>query len=162
HGTPMLLAGDELGNTQGGNNNVYCQDNEISWINWDAIDDADRALTEFVQRVIELRQAEPLLHRHSFRDGMVIRWLSPSGHDLDSDAGNDEQSRAAGLLLSRGYESAYDATPGLGRLLLLFNAPHESVAFTLPEPEVGDGWLRLLDTSTGDPPNDDMHDGGSA
>src|SRR5690606_30979013 len=77
HGTPMLLAGDEFGNTQGGNNNVYCQDNEISWMNWDEIDAEGEALTEFVRGVIALRKAEPLLHRHSFRDGMIVRWIGP-------------------------------------------------------------------------------------
>src|SRR5690606_2257897 len=82
HGTPLLLAGDEFNNTQHGNNNVYCQDNEISWINWEDIGPADEALQAFVRRAIELRQAETLLHRHSFRDGMVIRWLGPSGEDL--------------------------------------------------------------------------------
>src|SRR5690606_24818180 len=104
HGTPMLLAGDEFGNTQHGNNNVYCQDNEISWLDWDAIDDDDRALTYFVRSVIELRQAEPLLHRHSFRDGMVIRWLGPSGPDLGPDAWSDAETRRVGLWVSEGRE----------------------------------------------------------
>ncbi len=147
HGTPMLLAGDEFGNTQHGNNNVYCQDNEISWLDWDAIDDDDRALTYFVRSVIELRQAEPLLHRHSFRDGMVIRWLGPSGQDLGPDAWIDAETRSVGLLLSKGREPAYGDEPSLSRLLLLYNAHHEDVDFTLPDAEEGDGWTLLLDTA---------------
>src|SRR5690606_9496798 len=160
HGTPMLLAGDEFGNTQRGNNNVYCQDTEISWINWDAIGEDDRLLTDFVRRVIELRQSEPLLHRHSFRDGMVIRWLGPSGKDLEHGAWNDSNTRSAGLLLSRGHELAYGDEPSLARLLLLYNAHHEDVDFVLPEAEDGDGWKLLLDTAAEGSPDEEARQGG--
>jgi isoamylase len=162
HGTPMLLAGDEHGNTQGGNNNVYCQDNEISWINWDAIDDEGRALTDFVRRAIQLRQAEPLLHRHSFRDGMIIRWLGPSGNELAQDAWHDPETRSAGLLLSRGQEAAYGNKPSLGRLLLLFNAHHEDVDFKLPDPNGTTGWKVLLDTASDEPPSEQRSRGGES
>ena len=109
--------------------------------------DDDRALTYFVRSVIELRQAEPLLHRHSFRDGMVIRWLGPSGQDLGPDAWIDAETRSVGLLLSKGREPAYGDEPSLSRLLLLYNAHHEDVDFTLPDAEEGDGWTLLLDTA---------------
>ena len=147
HGTPMLLAGDELGNTQGGNNNVYCQDNETSWIDWEAVDDDGRALTDFVRRAIALRQSEPLLHRHSFRDGMIIRWLLPSGREMNPEAWDDPETRSFGLMLSRGEEAAYTDEPTLARLLLLFNAYHDDIVFTLPDTEEPVGWRILLDTA---------------
>ncbi len=151
HGTPMLLAGDELGNTQHGNNNVYCQDNETSWINWDKVTAADEALIEFVRGTIELRRSEPLLHRYSFRDGMVIRWLAPTGTDLDPAHWEDDNTRCAGLLLERGAETVYGDAPSLGQLLLLFNAGHEDVEFTVPAPQSAPGWRRLLDTAVEEP-----------
>ena len=78
HGTPMLLAGDEFGRTQGGNNNGYAQDSEISWVNWDLNDNA-KALPDFVRRMIALRQAQPLFHRDNWRDMMSVTWLNPGG-----------------------------------------------------------------------------------
>ncbi|WP_049106966.1 glycogen debranching protein GlgX, partial [Klebsiella michiganensis] len=76
HGTPMLLAGDEFGRSQQGNNNGYCQDSEISWVNWEALSDQDHALRHFTQRLIALRAEQPLLRRESWRDGLEIRWFN--------------------------------------------------------------------------------------
>jgi glycogen operon protein len=149
HGTPMLLAGDELGNSQGGNNNVYCQDNEISWIDWEEVGDEDRALTDFVRRTIELRQAEPLLHRHSFRDGMIIRWIDPSGKEQTDKEWKNPESRTIGLLLQRGEEAAYPDDASLSVLLLIFNAHHDNATFTLPDPGGETLWRRILDTANG-------------
>ncbi|EAR20310.1 glycogen debranching protein GlgX [Nitrococcus mobilis] len=149
HGTPMLLAGDEFGQTQNGNNNVYCQDNELSWTDWDAIDAADQALTEFVRQAIKLRQNQPLLHRYSFRDGMKIRWIGPSGNDYSDEEWGDAGSRCIGLLLERGEERAYISDRGERILLAIFNSHHETVAFKLPELEGDFVWQRLLDTHEG-------------
>ncbi|EMT6125401.1 glycogen debranching protein GlgX, partial [Klebsiella michiganensis] len=79
HGTPMLLAGDEFGRSQQGNNNGYCQDSEISWVNWEALSDQDHALRHFTQRLIALRAEQPLLRRESWRDGLEIRWFNAGG-----------------------------------------------------------------------------------
>ena len=149
HGTPMLLAGDEFGQTQNGNNNVYCQDNELSWTDWEAIDAADQALTEFVRQTIELRQNQPLLHRYSFRDGMKIRWISPSGNDYSDEEWRDAASRCIGLLLERGEERAYISDRGERTLLAIFNAHPDTVAFKLPDLEGDFVWQRLLDTHEG-------------
>ena len=160
HGTPMLLAGDEFGNSQQGNNNVYCQDNETSWINWDSIGPEDEALIEFVRRVIAIRQKEPLLHRYSFRDGMGIRWLGPAGEDLGA-AWDDPETRCAGLLLERHGETVYGDLPSLGQLLLLFNAHHEDVEFMLPEPQSPPGWQCLVDTAIDGEPSEEVLAGGA-
>ncbi|HEY8521750.1 MAG TPA: hypothetical protein VIN61_16895, partial [Gammaproteobacteria bacterium] len=149
HGTPMLLGGDELGNTQQGNNNAYCQDNEISWIDWNAVDDEDRELMEFVRRVIALRQREPLLHRHSFRDGMVIDWLNTAGEPLGEEEWSDPGKLTVGLLLNRGRELAYDERQSRKMILILLNAHHEPARFKLPAPGEGGRWQLLVDTASG-------------
>ncbi|MDN5850274.1 MAG: glycogen debranching protein GlgX [Nitrococcus sp.] len=163
HGTPMLLAGDEFGQTQGGNNNTYCQDNEITWLNWEDIDDADQALTEFVRQAIELRGDQPLLHRYSFRDGMIIRWINPSGEDQTEAQWRDAGARCIGLLLERGEEAAYAIEHSERTLLAVFNAHHAAVAFKLPDSEDGSHWHRLLNTNSSDITAQDVtHDSGEA
>jgi glycogen operon protein len=167
HGTPMLLAGDEFGRTQGGNNNAYCQDNEVSWVKWEDIDGDDLALTEFVRRAIELRQGQPLLHRASYRDGMIIRWINPYGSDQTEEQWRDPGARCIGLLLQRPKDPA-DAEPegasalfespedsaiqepqGAPALLTIFNAHHEVVVFKLPNAPGEAQWQCTLDTEVG-------------
>jgi len=144
----MLLAGDEFGQTQDGNNNVYCQDSEISWMKWDEIDTADQALTEFVRRAIALRRTQPLLHRESYRDGMVIRWVNPSGETQVEEQWQDGGARCIGLLLDgREIEDpAFERDEGERTLLIIFNSYHDAVTFTLPSNGGSSGWRRLLDT----------------
>ena len=97
-GTPMLLAGDEFGRTQQGNNNAYAQDNEISWVDWNIGEDG-AALIEFVRRVIALRQAFPILRRSRFLTGEYnaeldvkdVRWLTPSATDIEAEQWQDAQ-----------------------------------------------------------------------
>ena len=128
-GVPMLLAGDELGQTQQGNNNAYCQDNEISWLHWPG-DSSD--LAAFVGRLAELRRKYPALRRrHYARPGEVI-WLKPQGGEMTEQDWRSPIARCLGMLV-RGDED----------LLLLLNAHHEPVAFTLPAGE----WGTLLDTA---------------
>lgn len=79
HGTPMLLAGDEFGRSQMGNNNGYCQDSEISWVHWDNLPETANALREFTRHLIQLRATQPLLRRESWRDGLEIRWFNAGG-----------------------------------------------------------------------------------
>jgi glycogen operon protein len=140
HGTPMLLAGDEFGRTQDGNNNAYCQDAEISWVRWDKIGDRDRALTDFTRRVLKLRAENALFRRESFRDGCVIRWLNPGGGDQQVEHWDDAEAVTIGALLQ------CDVEEGVKEALVLFNSFDGDVPFTLPERE-GAGWRVLLDTS---------------
>jgi glycogen operon protein len=140
----MLLAGDEFGRTQEGNNNAYAQDSEISWVHWDKIDDAGKALTDFVREAIKLREAQPLLRRDSFRDGLKIDWLNASGGEQSDEAWNDPGALAIGARFARddlGGEAWREA-------LILFNSADAQVAFALPERE--GGWRVALDTASGD------------
>jgi len=158
-GVPMLLAGDELGNTQGGNNNVYCQDNETSWIDW-ALDDKAKALHDFVARLIGLRRRHPSFRRRSFFRGKLeddsqakdVLWLRPDGPEMIPADWEGEHVRCLGMLFSgsglidvgqRGEHQSDDD------FLLLLNAYHEAVPFTLPPRP--DGWVRLVDTAQDGP-----------
>src|SRR5690606_104785 len=101
-----------------------------------------------------------LLHRHSFRDGMVIRWIAPSGKDLPDEAWRDPKARCVGLLLSRGEEAAYPDDRMLNVLLLVFNAHYEPVSFKLPKSN-GDRWQLLLDTTRDEAPRSTHRRGAS-
>jgi glycogen operon protein len=153
-GVPMLLAGDELGRTQQGNNNAYCHDSELSWIDWE---NADRALLAFVARLIRLRNQHPLFRRRTFFRGRAVReaemkdisWLNPDGAEMSDEDWGRGSARALGVLISgRGLTERDE----LGRpvedddVLLLLNAHDESVAFPLPGTE-GEHWYAMLDTS---------------
>ncbi len=156
-GVPMLLAGDERGHTQQGNNNVYCQDNDLAWLDWTSTPAGD-ALTAFVQRVIELRRAHPSFRRRNFFEGKPIEgdtvkdvtWLKPDGTEMTPEDWNDDHARCLAKLISghgilergpRG-EALHDDD-----FLLLFNAHHDEIPFTLPHAGDG-GWRLLLDTAT--------------
>jgi glycogen operon protein len=158
-GTPMLLAGDEFGHSQNGNNNAYCQDNETTWIDWEGIDDDDRALQEFVRRLIALRHNFPILRRRRFMTGQPIpelevkdaTWVSPDGGDIDQQQWGDPNMRCFGVVLDgraqRGgiRRQAADVT-----LLIVLNAHDDVVLFTMPEVTRGEGWRRLVDTNQPD------------
>ena len=154
-GVPMFLAGDELGHTQRGNNNAYCQDNEISWLNWE-LGKEERDFLKFVQRVSRVWQQHPVLQRRRFFHGRSIRgsgitdvsWFVPSGKDMtDQDW--------AGFVPGFGMRLAGDLIDEVderGRriegatVLVLFNAHHEQIEFVLPAVTSGQRWERLLDT----------------
>ncbi|WP_025597609.1 glycogen debranching protein GlgX [Burkholderia sp. WSM2230] len=155
-GTPMLLAGDEFGRTQKGNNNAYCQDNEISWVDWEGIDDDGRALTEFVRNLTTLRHRLPVLRRSRFLTGEYnealdvtdARWLSPDGTDLTAEQWADPLMRCFGLVIDgRAQASGIRRPASDATLLLVLNAHHDVVNFTLPEVPDGDRWTCLLDTN---------------
>src|SRR5262249_31428757 len=105
-GIPMLLAGDEMGHTQHGNNNAYCQDNEISWLNWE-LKEEQAALLEFFQRLIEFWRGQPVLQRRRFFHGRAIQgeaikdilWYAPSGREMSLAAWNTGYARCLGMLL---------------------------------------------------------------
>ena len=158
-GVPMLLAGDERGNSQGGNNNVYCQDNEISWIDWTA-NEKREALHDFVAQLIALRRRHPSFRRRSFFRGKLeaegaakdVLWLRPDGREMTPPDWEGEHVRCLGMLFSG--TGLVDVGPRGERqcdddFLLLLNAYHETLPFGLP-PRAPAGWTRLLDTAEGD------------
>jgi len=144
HGTPMILAGDEFGRSQMGNNNGYCQDNELSWVNWEGIPETGKTLIEFVRALIDMRKRQPLLRRESFRDQMSITWLNPGGGEQQAEHWEDTGATTLGLRLSRDDLKGRDGA--WSEVLILFNPHHDIVPFTLPKRE-GGKWAVQLDTS---------------
>jgi isoamylase len=154
-GTPMLLMGDELRRSQGGNNNAYCQDNPTSWCAWDRV---DRDLLAFVRKLAGLRRAHPALRRRRFLHGRHrdaagrsdVTWLAEDGRTKTPGHWQEPGRRRLALLLAgaaapdldRDGRPLHDAT-----LLLLLNAAAEPAAFTLPALGDGNGWRALLDTA---------------
>lgn len=142
HGTPMLLAGDEFGQTQGGNNNVYCQDNEVAWLDW-ARADSERgaALTAFVARLIALRRAQPLLQGLYFQHAQIelaagvrdVFWFDENGEELPEDDWNNPNARLLGL---RRAALASDDPDGktIEVIVALLNADGGAYSFRLPPP----------------------------
>jgi isoamylase len=159
-GVPMLCGGDEIGRTQHGNNNAYCQDNEISWYDWE-LDERGRALYAFVQRLIGLRRTQPVLHRRRFFQGRRIRgseikdiaWFRPDGREMSDLDWQEPYVRCLGMRLAG---DAIEEKDHKGRairgdtLLLLFNAHHEALPFVLPAHQPGVRWEPVLDTSDPD------------
>jgi glycogen operon protein len=140
-GVPMICGGDEIGRTQRGNNNAYCQDSEISWTHWD-LSDADRAFLEFTARLLRYRKSNPVLRRQHFFSGRAIRganvkdvaWLGPSGAEMSDAAWQEPHVRALGMRLegetldevdARGRRLEGDTT------LILLNAHHDAIPFKL-------------------------------
>jgi glycogen operon protein len=144
HGTPMILAGDEFARTQGGNNNGYAQDNEISWVNWD-IPAPGAALIDFVRTLIRIRSEQPILRRESYRDGMILTWLNPNGSAQTPEQWEDPQAKSIALRLERA-----DLTGAFWNDVIIAFNPHDGgVFFTLPERE-GSPWKVALDTVEAD------------
>src|SRR5579863_4713032 len=156
-GVPMLLAGDAIGHTQQGNNNAYCQDNEISWIDWQGLN-SEQNLLSLVRFLIALRRDHPVFRRRNFFLGRAIKgagikdilWLRPDGQEMTDEEWNQEGARTLGVFLSG---SAVDEVDERGQpqtddnFLLLLNAHHEEVSFSLPTVASGLSWAILLDTS---------------
>jgi isoamylase len=146
-GPPMLVAGDELGRTQGGNNNAYCQDNELSWLDWEAAGGAEeRELLQFARQLIELRKRHPGFRRRSYPNPEDVHWLAPEGRAMAQVDWTNAQTRTLGMLLL-GKQLAERDDRGApvedDDLLLLLNAGEEPVDFALP----GEGWKLLVDTA---------------
>lgn len=152
-GVPMLVAGDEIGRTQHGNNNAYCQDNEISWIDWSNI---DQDLLEFTRSAIALRKAHRVFHRRHWFQGRPIRgigvedcaWIQPSGEEMSDEDWEVGYARSLAVFLNgvnvgtdeRGEQIIDDS------FLVIFNAHHETVQFNLPATKFGTEWLVELCT----------------
>jgi glycogen operon protein len=158
-GVPMLLAGDELGRTQRGNNNAYCQDNELSWVDWEGAS-KHAGMLEFTRALAQLRRAHPVFRRRRFFSGRPangdasglrdIIWLAPSGTEMGEGEWRDDQAKSVGVFLNgaaitepgpRGDTVADDS------FLLLFNARAEPVRFRLPDPAYAAAWVPVVDTS---------------
>jgi glycogen operon protein len=155
-GVPMLCGGDEMGRTQGGNNNAYCQDNEISWLHWD-LAERDRDLLEFTRRVATLRREHPVFRRRHFFQGRKIRgseledirWLRPDGQEMTDEEWNSDV-RAFGILLGGDAMMEWDEQGERvadDTFLLLFNGAPEPIAFTLPSTPTPANWEVVVDTS---------------
>jgi glycogen operon protein len=159
-GVPMITGGDEIARTQGGNNNGWCQDNEISWLDWDR---ADQELLDFTRRLISLRHAEPVFRRSEFLQGEDtdsgipdVGWLRADGEEMtDEDWARDDTRTLAVFLNGREIPEQHpDGRDVRGHsFLLLVNAHHEPVPFTLPGPSRDVGWVTAI--STADPTSED-------
>ncbi|WP_020177740.1 glycogen debranching protein GlgX [Methylopila sp. M107] len=149
HGTPMILAGDEFGRTQQGNNNGYCQDSEISWVNWD-LNDNNRKLLAFTQKLTALRAERPILRRSSFRDGMEIEWINPAGGPQTDEAWRDPGADCIGLKL----ETKDGATA-----FLIFNSHDGVVPFVLPDRAGDRPWTVVIDTENPEAEPRDLESG---
>src|SRR6476661_320559 len=154
-GVPMIAHGDELGRTQGGNNNAYAQDNEITWVDWD-LDDRERELTAFTRKLIAIRQAHPTLRRRHFFRGKAVEgsthkdvaWLHPSGHELTPEEWTDASVQTFGMLIDGAATDEVDERGHAVRsdtLLLLFNGGEQNVQFTLPAQDGQKIWVVMVD-----------------
>jgi isoamylase len=162
-GTPMLLAGDEFGRTQKGNNNAYCQDNEIGWVDW-RIGPEGRALTEFVRRLTGLRHSYPILRRGRFFTGEFnetlglkdVMWINASGEEMQPEDWNNGLMRCFGMLMDGRAQATGIRRPATDvTLLWILNAHHDVVVFTLPECAGGRHWSVVFDTNLVDHTTDE-------
>ncbi len=156
-GVPMISGGDEIGRTQGGNNNAYCQDNDISWTRWDLTTD-QRDFLEFTQRLIQIWKDHPVLRRRKFLQGRRIRgadvsdiaWLDPTGREMGDEHWSSLDVRVLGVRLNG---DAIDEVNERGEriigdsLLLLLNADEEAVPFVVPATSPTERWETLIDTA---------------
>jgi isoamylase len=156
-GVPMMLGGDEIGRTQRGNNNAYCQDNEISWFDWKS---ADHGLFEFTRSLIALRKKHPVFRRKSWFHGRPLRaggpkdigWFRPDGNEMSAEDWNAGFAKSLGVWL--GGRSIPDVDE-LGRRVvddtfyLVFNAHYEELDFVVPDLDWGKTWLEIVNTAKG-------------
>jgi isoamylase len=153
-GVPMIVMGDEMSRTQNGNNNAYCQDNEISWVHWDKV---DKDLLEFTKKLIDLRKNHPVFCRRRWFQGQRIKgvgvediaWFLPDGSEMSEEDWNNGFAKSLGVYLNGrglhavGYqgEQIYD-----DNFYVIFNAHHEPLHYKLPAKKYASAWTKLLDT----------------
>jgi glycogen operon protein len=154
-GTPMLLAGDEFGRTQQGNNNAYCQDNQISWVDW-KLAAGNLSLIRLVQKLTALRHKYAILRRNRFLTGAYdeelevkdLTWINASGAEMRSEDWSDGNMRCFGMMMDgRARPTGVRQRGTEATMLLVLNAHHELVQFTLPSCPGGDRWTVVLDTN---------------
>ncbi len=164
-GIPMLLGGDEIGRSQNGNNNGYCQDNEISWFDWER---GDKDLLEFTRSLIKLRKDHTVFHRRRWFQGRPIHgakvtdigWFTPDGAEMSEEHWNEGFAKAIGVFLNGDAIQSPDARGERvidDSFYVLFNAHHEPLQFTLPKPEWGNEWIVVLDTARSSPEEEEQH-----
>jgi isoamylase len=169
-GVPMISGGDEIGRTQKGNNNAYCQDNEISWYDWN-LNKEQKDFLKFTREVIHILKTNPVLRRRKFFHGRHLRgseikdisWFSPKGREMSDREWNAEAVRSLGVRLSG--EAMEDVDERGGRItgdtmLILLNAHHESIPFILPAHKKDTRWTLMLDTTTPEKDRGGMARGG--
>jgi glycogen operon protein len=161
-GVPMLLAGDEFARTQGGNNNAYCQDNEISWFDWESIDEEGRKLITFVRRLISLRHRHIVFHRTRFFTGRIIpgtelkdiTWIRPDGEEKGTEDWSVHYARCLAFLIN-GAAGQYHLT-AMGEpqpddsFFVVLNSGDQPARYLLPEAPDGE-WELVLDTAREEP-----------
>ena len=156
-GVPMMLGGDEIGRTQGGNNNAYCQDTEISWYDWSTV---DAAMLEFAQRVVQMRLAHPVFRRSRWFQGRPlhgagvsdIAWFRPDGEEMSDEDWAQNSTQSFAVFLNGDGLRALDENGQPIRddsFLLLFNAHHEPIEFTIPSHSYFREWRITIDTTVG-------------
>jgi isoamylase len=157
-GVPMLVAGDEFGRTQQGNNNAYCQDNEISWLNWA---EADHDLLAFTRELIQLRKDHPAFRRRRWFQGQPVKgkglediaWFLPEGTEMEDENWNHDFARSLGVFLNgRGLHSVGPEGEHIidDDFYVIFNAHHEALEYKIPEKLLGQNWKVILDTGHDD------------
>jgi isoamylase len=155
-GVPMLVAGDELSRTQNGNNNAYCQDNEISWIDWAK---ADRQLMEFTKQLIHFRRKHPTFRRRRWFQGQPIKgmgvedisWFQPDGSEMSEEHWNQDFAKSMAVFLNgQGIRSVGPKGEQVtdDSFYIIFNAHHEPLEFKLPARRYGTNWIKVIDTSS--------------
>jgi len=166
-GTPMLLAGDEFGRTQNGNNNAYCQDNELNWIDWESVADGGSDLIDFVRKLIALRRPirssiAAVSSSANYNEELDVRdatWLSPGGDEMTPEQWQDPNAKCFGVVLDgRAQPTGIRRRGADATLLVVLNAYHDVVEFTLPAVPDGDSWVCLIDTNVPDRIQDTPHD----
>jgi isoamylase len=154
-GTPMLLAGDEFGRTQGGNNNAYCQDSEISWLNWEPVEKG-QSLIRFVRQLTSLRHKYPILRRSRFLTGEYneelgvkdVSWINASGGEMPAEAWKDAGMHCFGMVMDgRAQPTGIRRRGEDATMLMVMNGHHDLVEFTLPEVAGGNQWALEIDTN---------------
>ena len=166
-GVPMLLGGDELGRTQGGNNNAYCQDNEMSWFDWEHVDED---MLEWCRRVTALRKAHAVFRRRRWFQGRKIRdvedlaWFRPDGEAMSEDDWETGFARAVGVFFNGEAIPTPDAYGGRivdDNFFVVFNASDAPIDWTIPDHQFGRAWVVELDTyldTAGEPGQEDRRD----
>ena len=145
-GLPLILAGDEVGNTQNGNNNAYCQDNEIGWVGWENLNHEGDDLTDFIGHMTGLRKRFPQIRSHHWLDGRRadgsygVLWLTPSADEMKEQDWNFPEGRFLAYVLG-------PAEPGHAPIFIVLNAAPEAIAFQLPKMPEYNKWQQLLNTA---------------
>ncbi|MEJ7556707.1 MAG: glycogen debranching protein GlgX [Pedobacter sp.] len=157
-GVPMLVAGDEMGRTQGGNNNAYCQDNKISWLNWK---DADQDLLQFSKKLLDLRKSHPAFCRRRWFQGQPIKgsgvtdieWFLPEGTEMESHNWEEDYAKSLAVFLNgQGIKSRDKNGKKIfdDNFYVIFNAHHEGLDYKLPSAQYGGEWHEIINTAGSD------------